>query len=229
MVSSTSANFYQFGGRKCGKLLTTRFLITQITPDQATVGLTDLNKQLTRLMVCQACDIETPVGLTMTKNWDMKHKKISGFRVKQNLGRGLTRIHTDKNKLSKLDMVHVQLVASVLLILPDSRISAFIRGLIDSFYYLGLQARKRTNVAHAVPRIEFARRLPFRLVTFEKARHKEFLCQRRQTNSTRFTIVNNSVWIIRIHYFDHRSRLRRIIDEGEIVFRLLRFVHCKSH
>src|SRR6266511_821134 len=111
----------------------------------------------------------------------------------------------------------------------DPRISAIVRGLVHSFDDISLQARERTNVAYAVPRIEFARRLPFRLVTFEKARHKEFLSQRRQTNSTRFTIVNNSVWIIRIHYFDHRSRLRRIIDEGENVFRLLRFEHCKSH
>src|SRR2546422_4239873 len=100
---------------------------------------------------------------------------------------------------------------------------------VDSFYNSTPQLRERTDIAHAVPGIKLARRLSFSLVTLKKTRHEELLRQRRQTHATRPAISDNSVGIIRVHYFNHCSRQRRIINDREIVFRLMRFVYRQSH
>ena len=83
IIGGASSNCYQLGGRQCGKLFAAHFLIAQIASDQAGIGLTDFNKQLTRLVVGNARDVEARVGLTVTKYWDMQHGKISdcGFQI----------------------------------------------------------------------------------------------------------------------------------------------------
>jgi hypothetical protein len=43
-----------------------RFLIAEIPPDQAAIGLADLNEQLPRLMVRHARNIQAPVRLTLS-------------------------------------------------------------------------------------------------------------------------------------------------------------------
>src|SRR5207253_1384384 len=91
------------------------------------------------------------------------------------------------------------------------------------------QPREWTHIAYAIPGVKLARRLSLRLVTFEKPRHEKLFGEGRQTDATRLAIIDNSVGIIHVNYFNLRPRQRRVVDDRVIVFRLTRFVNGQSH
>jgi hypothetical protein len=82
MIPSTPANFDEFSGGQGRKFFPGRCLITQVAPEQAVVRLTDFDKQLSRLVMRHTRDVEALVGFTVTKNGNVKHKKISDFEFR---------------------------------------------------------------------------------------------------------------------------------------------------
>ena len=73
------------------------------------------------------------------------------------------------------------------------------------------ECAERPDTAHAVPRIEIARRLALALVPLEEARHEELLRQGRQHHAAGVAVVDDAVGVIRIHHLQHGPRLRRVV------------------
>src|SRR2546422_503922 len=73
MAGSSCTDLDKFRGGKRGKLSPARFLISEIAPNQAAVGLADLNEQLARLVVWHARDIQAFVSLTLAEYGNVNH------------------------------------------------------------------------------------------------------------------------------------------------------------
>src|SRR2546425_11034082 len=102
------------------------------------------------------------------------------------------------------------------------------KSLVHSFDYRRLQLCKRPDIAHPIPGIKLAGWFSLRLVTFEKARHEEFLRQSRQTDAARLAIVHHSFRVVRADPFDHRAGGWRVADDGKVVLRRARVVEPKT-
>src|SRR6185295_3045260 len=76
---------------------------------------------------------------------------------------------------------------------------------IHPLHYIRLQLGKRSNVSHTVPGVFIARWLSFSLVSLKKPGHEELLRQCGQAHSTRLSIFNDVIGVVRIHDLNHRS------------------------
>src|SRR5262249_33525577 len=100
---------------------------------------------------------------------------------------------------------------------------------IDALHDTGLKSRERPHVANSIPGIRIAWRLTFRLIALEETGHKEFAGEGSQPDAAGLAVSDEPVGIIGVHYFNHRTGGRRIVDTGIVVLSQARFMDCQSH
>src|SRR6478735_10196343 len=69
---------------------------------------------------------------------------------------------------------------------------------VNSLNDLRLEAGERPHVAHAIPGVQVAGRLAFGFIALEKSRHEEFARERRQANTSCFSVTDHAFRVIRI-------------------------------
>ena len=82
VVSRACTKVDQLGSGKRLKLFPARFLISEIAPNQATIGLAQANEQFARLMVRHTRDIQALVRFTSPKYGNVKHGQFWIFDLR---------------------------------------------------------------------------------------------------------------------------------------------------